>query len=93
MRFLGVLKVAQKKERYHWIPEAMLHLIDTFFVEIYQYKNLTSFDLTLTLILILILDLYCQLLKLVLYHTDDTVIEFYDQNWPENMCRTTYITF
>lgn len=32
-------------------------------------------------------------LKLMLYYTEDNAVEFYDQNWPENMRRMTYISF
>ena len=40
-QFLGVLEDVRKNEWYHWIPEVILHIMNTFFVLIYQFQNLT----------------------------------------------------
>ena len=43
-----ILDIAQENKWHHRISELKLHLLDTFFVDIYQLQNLTFFGLTLT---------------------------------------------
>ena len=46
--FLAFLDIAHKNKIHHWNPEQILHQIQVFFTQKFQFQNLTFFDPLLT---------------------------------------------